>query len=111
MPRNALLSAATLALLAGCGPGWPLGQHPDPNAAQTVRQAEPLVQDCERRFKSWLGTTAVTWDGGANPSITRTGDSVSIRLAAMPTESTAIDPLQYSCDYDGGETVTAGPVP
>jgi hypothetical protein len=111
MPRKSPLSAAALALLAGCGPGLPFTQHPDPNAAQTVIQAGPMVQDCEGRFKKWLGTTPVTWDREAGPTITRTGDSVSIRLAAMPTAPSAIDPLQYSCNYDGSETVSAGPVP
>jgi hypothetical protein len=108
MPRKLLLSVAMLIVLSGCGLGWPFSQHPDPNAAQTVQQAEPLVQDCRGRFKSWLGATAVKWDTG--PSITHTGETISIRLEAQPTAPTAIDPVQYSCDYENGQFVTAGPV-
>jgi hypothetical protein len=108
MPRKTLLGAAMLALLAGCGPGLPFSQHPDPNAAQTVQQADPLVQDCQGRFRTSLGKTPVKWDTG--PTITHTGETVSIRLEAQPTAETAIDPVQYSCDYTNGQLDTAGPV-
>jgi predicted small lipoprotein YifL len=110
MPRQILLCAAALVALNGCGLGWPLSQHPDPNAAQAVQQAGPLVQDCQDRFQSWLGKTAVKWDTG--PTITRTGDAVNIRLEAQPTAPEAIDAVQFSCDYDnGGQLSLAGPVP
>ena len=108
MPRNLLLSAAVLPLLAGCGLGWPFTQHPDPNAAQAVQQAGPLVTDCQGRFKSWLGATDVQWQTG--PIITRTGNTVSIRLEAQPTSSTAIDALHYGCEYEGSQLTLAGPV-
>ena len=108
MPRKILMGAAMLALLSGCGPGLPFSQHPDPNAAQTVQQADPLVQDCQGRFKTWLGTTPVKWEAG--PTITHTGDGVNIRLEAQPTAPNAIDPLQFSCDYTSGQLDTAGPV-
>jgi hypothetical protein len=111
MPRQILLCAVALAALNGCGLGWPLSQHPDPNAAQAVAQAGPLVQDCQGRFQSWLGATAVKWDD-AGPTITRTGEAISIRLAAQPTGPQAIDAVQFSCDYDNGGTLSlAGPVP
>jgi hypothetical protein len=97
-----------LTALTGCGLGWPMTQHPDPNAAEAVAQAEPLVKDCQNRFQSWLGKTAVKWDTG--PTITRTGDAVSIRLEAMPTAPDAIDPVQFSCEYDSGTLNVAGPV-
>jgi hypothetical protein len=110
MPRRLLLSAALLIPLGGCGLGWPFGQHPDPNAAQTAQQAGPLVQDCQARFQSWLGTTPVRWDTG--PIITRADETVSIGLEAQPTASTAIDAIDYHCDYDAksGQLDSAGPV-
>jgi hypothetical protein len=109
LPRL-LLSAAVPILLGGCGPGLPFSQHPDPNAAQAVVQAGPEVQDCQARFKAWLGATPVKWDTG--PTITRTEETVSIRLEAQPTAPTVIDPVDYHCDYDGksGELSSAGPV-
>jgi hypothetical protein len=110
MLRGFLLITAMPALLAGCGPGLPFSQHPDPNAAQTVLDTQPLVQDCQSRFKTWLGSTAVVWDGIPAPSITRTDAAVTIRLEAIPTGTNAIDPLQFSCDYDNGQFNAAGPV-
>ena len=110
MHRKITLSAATLTLLAGCGPGLPFSQHPDPYAAQTVAQAEPLVEDCRSRFKTWLANTPVSWEGGAGPSITHAGESVSIRLEAQPISPTAIDPIQFSCQYDNGQLDSAGQV-
>jgi hypothetical protein len=110
MPPRLLLSATVLTLLGGCGPGWPFSQHPDPNAAQAVQQAQPLVQDCQARFKGWLGATPVKWDAG--PIITRADGTISIRLEAEPTAQTAIDAVDYRCDYDDktGQLDTAGPV-
>jgi hypothetical protein len=110
MLRKSLLITAMPALLAGCGPGLPFSQHPDPNAAQVVVDAQPLVLDCQSRFRTWLGSTPVIWDGTAAPSITRTEETISIRLEAIPTGSNALDPLQFSCDYDNGQFNTAGPV-
>ena len=110
MLRKSLLITAMPALLAGCGPGLPFSQHPDPNAAQAVVDAQPLVLDCQSRFKTWLGGTPVICDGTAAPSITRTEESVSIRLEAIPTGPNALDPLLFNCDYDNGQFATAGPV-
>ena len=109
MPRKSMLSAAALALLAGCAPGLPFMHHADPDAAAAVEQTQSLVQDCQGRFETWLGTTPVTRDTG--PSITRTGEIVSIRLEAQPTAAEAIDPVQYNCDYVDGQLAAAGPVP
>ena len=113
LPRSLarlLPSAALLIALGGCGPGLPFSQHPDPNAAAAVQQAGPLVQDCQARFKGWLGATPAKWDTG--PTITRADDTVSIRLEAQPTAPTAIDAIDYHCDYDSktGELESAGPV-
>jgi|GEM_PF-5165016 hypothetical protein len=112
MNCKTLLSAGLLAALADCegGLGLPFTQHPDPAAAEAVASTEPLVQDCRSRFKTWLGKTPVNWEGGAGPSITRTGESVNIRLEALPTGPEAIDPIEFSCDYDNGQFDTAGPV-
>ncbi len=110
MPPRLLLSAALQTTLGGCGLGLPFSQHPDPYAAQAVQQAGPEVQDCQARFKAWLGATPVKWDTG--PTITRADDTVSIRLEAQPTAPTANDAVDYHCDYDGktGELSSAGPV-
>jgi len=110
MLRKSLLITAMLAVLAGCGPGLPFSQHPDPNAAKAVVDAQPLVLDCQSRFKTWLGSTPVISDSTAAPSITRTDETLSIRLEAIPTGTNAIDPLQFNCDYDNGQLTTAGPV-
>jgi hypothetical protein len=108
MPRKLLLSAAMLTVLSGCGLGWPFGQHPDPNAAQAVQQSAPLVQDCQGRFKTWLGATPAKQDTG--PTITRSGDVISIRLEAESSSPTAIDAIQFHCDYENGQLDSAGPV-
>jgi hypothetical protein len=110
MLRKSLLITAMLAGLADCGPGLPFSQHPDPNAAQAVVDAQPLVLDCQNRFKSWLGSTPVISDGTAAPSITRTDETVSIRLEAIPNGTNAIDLLLFNCDYENGQLATAGPV-
>jgi hypothetical protein len=107
-----LLGTVLLILLGGCGPGLPFTQHPDPNAAAAVQQAGPLVQDCQARFKAYLKATPVKWDG-AGPSITRTDETISIRLEAEPTAATTIDPIDYHCDYDTktGQLDSDGRVP
>jgi hypothetical protein len=110
MLRRFLLITAMPALLADCGPGLPFSQHPDPNAAQTVLDAQPLILDCQSRFKTWLGGTPVLWDGTPAPSITRMEETVNIRLEAIPIGTNAIDPLQFTCDYDNGQFAAAGPV-
>jgi len=110
MKRKTLLAAALPLLLGGCGLGWPFTQHPDPYAAEAVQQSQPLVEDCRGRFKTWLGATPVNWETGTGPIITRAEQVITIRIEAQPTSPTAIDAVQYSCQYDNGQLQAAGPV-
>jgi hypothetical protein len=104
-----LLSSVTaLLLLAGCASSWPFNRGPDPEAAGTMRSAEPMIKACQARFASWLGARKVVWDGG--PTVTRTGTLTTIQIEAQPTAPETIDPVDFRCEFDGDTLTRAEPV-
>lgn len=109
MLRNLLLGSVAFALLGGCADGWQWLTGSDPNAAQAVQSAEPLIQQCREHFVAWLDGTPVTWEGG--PTVTRVGTFTAIQLEAQPTAPTAIDAKVYRCEFDNGQPGIMGPVP
>jgi hypothetical protein len=105
---KSVLGLAALLLPAGCGPGLPFNQYPDPNAAAAVEETKPLVDDCRGRFATELAGTPA--EEQSSPLITRDDEIVSVRLEAQPTGPDAIDPVQFACTYEKGELTLAGRV-
>jgi hypothetical protein len=106
--RNLLGIAAALTLLAGCATGWPLAHGPDPQVAETLQSAEPLVKICQQRFVAWLGPRPVTWEGG--PTVTRDGTFTTIQIEARPNAADTIDPVDFRCEFEGEALGKSGPV-
>lgn len=105
---KSVLGLAALGLLAGCGPGLPFNQYPDPNAAAAVEETRPLVEDCRSRFATELAGTPA--EEQSSPLITRDAEIVTVRLEAQPTGPDAIDPVQFGCTYEKGELTVSGRV-
>ncbi len=103
------MGIGTLLGLGGCATGWPWGEGPDPGAAATVTETEPLAETCRRQFTESLNGTSVNFLGG--PTVTREANVVTIRLEAQPTNQDDYVTRRYFCDFEEGKLVSDGPVP
>jgi hypothetical protein len=103
VPKVFLLLPAIL-ILSGCGNGWPWGRGPDPNAAQAVEQAQPLVAECRKHFTEELHGQPFLMDSG--PTVMHDGATTMISLEAQPTNPDAFHPARYNCTFEDGKLVS-----